>query len=138
MTDALSTLLADASTFCSFTSLDWLGCVASACVLLTFCMQSLVRLRVIALLSNVAFIGYGWAGRLMPILILHCLLLIINSVSLVLVVVCWAKRARERAHGSTPSSHLHGNDEEWQNSRSNQGANHFRSEQFATQVMPHS
>jgi hypothetical protein len=36
-------------------------------------MQSMLRLRLVALFSNVAFITYGWVGRLMPILVLHCM-----------------------------------------------------------------
>jgi hypothetical protein len=65
------------------TSLDCLGRVASVCALLTLCMQSMIRLRLIALLSNVAFIMYGWSCRLIPILVLHCMLLLINSTSLI-------------------------------------------------------
>jgi hypothetical protein len=76
-------ILCNASTFCALAHLDWLGYAASACVLLTFCMQSMLPLRVVALSSNVAFIAYGSAGRLMPILILHCMLLVINSAALV-------------------------------------------------------
>lgn len=82
MPEGLSTLLTQASAFLAFTQLDCLGCFASGCVLLTFCMQSMVRLRLIALLSNIAFIAYGWAGRLMPILVLHCMLFLINSANL--------------------------------------------------------
>jgi hypothetical protein len=82
MPEVFSTLLAEIVRH-EFTRLDCLGCVASSCVLLTFCMRSMVRLRLIAILSNVAFIAYGWAGRLMPILVLHCMLLLINAASLV-------------------------------------------------------
>ena len=94
MPDALSTLLTEIARH-EFTRLDCLGCVASGCVLLTFCMQSMVRLRLIAILSNVTFIAYGWAGRLMPILVLHCMLLLINAANLVRTHS--AKRARRRA-----------------------------------------
>ena len=80
-----SMLIIEASRFRPLTGLDCLGCVASGCVLLTFCMQSMVRLRVIALFSNVAVIAYGWAALLLPILVLHCILLVINSTSLVRV-----------------------------------------------------
>jgi hypothetical protein len=93
MPEAFSTLLAEIVRH-EFTRLDCLGCVASGCVLLTFCMQSMVRLRLIGVLSNVAFIAYGWAGRLMPILVLHCMLLFINAASL--VQTHSAKRASQR------------------------------------------
>src|SRR5262249_15612826 len=78
--------------------LDWLGYAASACVLLTFCMQSMLRLRLVALFSNVAFITYGWVGRLMPILVLHCVLLVINSAALVRLAAGWAIAWTGRSH----------------------------------------
>jgi hypothetical protein len=63
-------------------STDFIGYVACALVLLTFCMQTMVPLRLVALMSNFAFISYAWVTRLFPILILHCLLALINLVSL--------------------------------------------------------
>jgi hypothetical protein len=63
-------------------STDFIGYVASALVLLTFCMQTIVPLRFVALTSNFAFISYAWATKLFPILVLHCLLALINLVSL--------------------------------------------------------
>jgi hypothetical protein len=62
--------------------IDCLGYVACGLVLLTFCMQAIVPLRVAALLSNAAFIAYGWTAHLNPILILHLLLAAINLASL--------------------------------------------------------
>jgi hypothetical protein len=49
------------------------GYIASALAFLTFYMQTMIPLRVIAIASNVAFIVYGLGGRLYPILILHAL-----------------------------------------------------------------
>jgi hypothetical protein len=63
-------------------STDFIGYVACGLVLLTFCMQTMLPLRLVALASNFAFITYGWAAKLIPILILHCLLAIINIASL--------------------------------------------------------
>ena len=100
MPDVLSTLLTEVSRFRALTRLDYLGCLASICVLLTFCMRSMVHLRLIALLSNIAFIAYGLAGRLMPILILHCMLLLINSTCLVRVLMSRAI-ARARVPGES-------------------------------------
>jgi len=85
MPDVVQILLMEASRLFAGSPLDYLGCLASGCVLLTFCMQNMVRLRVIALLSNIAFIAYAWAGLLVPILVLHCILLVINTTSLVRV-----------------------------------------------------
>ena len=64
-------------------STDFLGYVACGLVLLTFSLQAMLPLRLVALCSNMAFIAYGWATRLMPILILHCLLASINTLSIV-------------------------------------------------------
>jgi hypothetical protein len=91
--------LAGASKFCCITQLDCLGSVASGFVLLTFCMQNMVRLRLIALLSNIAFIAYASEGGLMPILVLHCLLLVVNSASLVRTHL--AKRSSRPARNET-------------------------------------
>lgn len=63
-------------------STDFLGYVACGLVLLTFSLQAMLPLRLVALCSNMAFIAYGWATRLMPILILHCLLAFINTLSI--------------------------------------------------------
>ena len=55
-----------------------LGYFAASLVLAAFCMRSMWGLRITAISSNVAFIGYGYAGDLMPVLILHLLLLPVN------------------------------------------------------------
>jgi len=59
--------------------------VASALVFLTFFMKTMIPLRVVAIVSNVAFIGYALLGlrygifdKLLPILVLHVLLLPLN------------------------------------------------------------
>ena len=55
------------------------GYAASALVLATFCMRTMIPLRVVAIGSNVAFIVYGIVGGLTPILILHIVLLTLNG-----------------------------------------------------------
>jgi len=60
-------------------SVDALGFLAAILVLLTFCMTSMWRLRLVALLSNVAFVAYGIAGELLPVMVLHGVLLPINA-----------------------------------------------------------
>jgi hypothetical protein len=57
---------------------DLAGYVASALVLAAFYMKSMVWLRVVALLSNLAFIVYGLALNLPPIWLLHALLVPLN------------------------------------------------------------
>ncbi|MDF2234300.1 cyclic nucleotide-binding domain-containing protein [Albimonas sp. CAU 1670] len=61
---------------------DALGYLAAFAVFLTFCMQTMLALRVIAVLSNLAFISYAVAEGLMPILVLHGALLPLNLMRL--------------------------------------------------------
>jgi CRP/FNR family cyclic AMP-dependent transcriptional regulator len=58
------------------------GYVASALVFATFYMKTMMRLRVIAIISNVAFITYALLDGLLPILILHAALLPLNILRL--------------------------------------------------------
>ena len=62
---------------------DLLGYTASAAVLATFCMSTMIPLRVMALASNVLFIAYGYADHLYPVLLLHTLLLPVNAFRLI-------------------------------------------------------
>ena len=55
------------------------GYLASSLTLATFCLQSMRRLRMMAMASNLAFIAYGYLGDLMPVLILHAVLLPVNT-----------------------------------------------------------
>jgi CRP/FNR family transcriptional regulator, cyclic AMP receptor protein len=57
---------------------DVTGYVAAALVLAAFCMHSMTALRILATLSNLAFIAYAYGQGLMPILILHAVLLPVN------------------------------------------------------------
>jgi ABC-type glycerol-3-phosphate transport system permease component len=51
------------------------GYLAVSFVFTTFCTKRMVPLRVFAIASNIAFIGYGYLGELWPIVILHAALL---------------------------------------------------------------
>ena len=55
-----------------------IGYLASLLVLATFCMRSMVALRAVAIVSNVAFITYGWLVGIDPVLVLHVVLLPTN------------------------------------------------------------
>jgi hypothetical protein len=55
-----------------------LGYAASLAVLATFLMQSMGPLRLVAILSNVLFVSYGYFGHILPVLLLHSALLPIN------------------------------------------------------------
>jgi len=59
-----------------------LGYAASAAVLATFCMSTMVPLRLIALASNVLFMAYGYADQLYPVFFLHAILLPVNVLRL--------------------------------------------------------
>jgi hypothetical protein len=60
-------------------SLDLVGYVACALVLLTFYMKDMTTLRVAALCSNVAFLTYGLGLGLTPVALLHAALIPMNA-----------------------------------------------------------
>jgi CRP/FNR family transcriptional regulator, cyclic AMP receptor protein len=60
-----------------------LGYAASAAVLATFCMSTMIPLRVVGLGSNVLFMAYGYADHLYPVFFLHAILLPVNALRLV-------------------------------------------------------
>ena len=62
--------------------MEIVGLAAAACVLATFCMQSMTALRGFAIASNLLFIVYGAAANFLPIVLLHAILLPINGWSL--------------------------------------------------------
>jgi CRP/FNR family transcriptional regulator, cyclic AMP receptor protein len=62
--------------------IEVLGYAASASVLITFCMSTMVPLRAVAICSNVLFASYGALAHIYPVLILHSILLPVNSVRL--------------------------------------------------------
>jgi hypothetical protein len=57
---------------------DLLGYAASAAVLATFLMRSMVPLRLVAILSNLLFLSYGYVEHIHPVFLLHTALLPIN------------------------------------------------------------
>jgi hypothetical protein len=61
---------------------DFVGVCASLAVLASFCMTTVLRLRLFALTSNVLFIWYGSLGHIYPVLFLHAVLLPVNLVKL--------------------------------------------------------
>jgi hypothetical protein len=62
---------------------DILGYAASCAVLATFLMRTMVPLRLIAILSNVLFLVFGYAQHIYPVFFLHVALLPINAWRLV-------------------------------------------------------
>lgn len=69
--------------------MTWMAWLAAALVFATFFMKTIVPLRTVAIVSNLAFIAYGLLGvgmdifsKVAPILVLHCSLLPLNVVRL--------------------------------------------------------
>jgi hypothetical protein len=57
---------------------DTAGYLASSLVITAFCMKDILRLRLAASVSNVAFLVYGLALGLAPVWLLHAILLPVN------------------------------------------------------------
>jgi uncharacterized protein YjiS (DUF1127 family) len=62
--------------------IDFIGYAACACVLATFCMSTMVPLRIVAICSNVLFVTFGALAHIYPVLLLHVVLLPVNAVRL--------------------------------------------------------
>jgi hypothetical protein len=77
------------------TWIDFVGYLAAVTVLMSFCMDTIVPLRGLAIASNVLFIVYGIAGQLYPVLLLHALLLPINVTKMVRLQVRGINARRE-------------------------------------------
>lgn len=60
-----------------------LGYAASVAVLSTFCMNNMISLRLVAILSNVLFASYALFAHIAPVLILHAVLLPVNLFRLI-------------------------------------------------------
>jgi CRP/FNR family cyclic AMP-dependent transcriptional regulator len=65
---------------------DLLGYAASASVLITFCMSTMVPLRVVAIVSNVLFATFGGLAHIYPVLVLHVVLLPVNIMRLMQIL----------------------------------------------------
>lgn len=84
------------------TLVEAVGYLASALVLLTFCMSTMLSLRAVAICSNLAFITYGLAAGLYPVLILHVVLLPLNAVFLVRMMILLRKAKLAAATDLSP------------------------------------
>jgi CRP/FNR family cyclic AMP-dependent transcriptional regulator len=80
------------------TWIEIVGYVASVLVAITFCMRTIIPLRVFAIFSNVAFIAYGFYGKIYPVLILHVFLLPLNALRLYQMQRL-VRRVRESSRG---------------------------------------
>ncbi len=75
---------------------DAAGYLASGLVATAFCMKDILRLRIVALLSNAAFLTYGLGLDLVPVWLLHAILLPVNLWHL------WEYCLRENASTEVP------------------------------------
>jgi CRP/FNR family cyclic AMP-dependent transcriptional regulator len=64
------------------TSSDFFGYLAAVLVLATFSMRTMVPLRITGIASNCVFIAYAYVAAAYPVLILHIILLPLNSLRL--------------------------------------------------------
>lgn len=71
---------------------DAIGFLACSLVLLTFCMRDMASLRLVAIVSNVAFLVYALRADLIPVFLLHALLLPINLYAL---WSCWSTKPQK-------------------------------------------
>ena len=79
--DPLS-LMATAKNLPSMHVAEVIGYVAAVLVFTTFYMKTMIPLRIVGICSNCAFIMYGYLDGLYPVLILHLILLPLNSLRL--------------------------------------------------------
>jgi len=82
----------------TMTLADLLGYLAAVLVLATFSMRTKLPLRISGIASNCVFIAYGYVATAYPILILHIILLPLNSVRLYQMQQL-IKRVREASRG---------------------------------------
>ena len=85
-------------TLAAFNWIQLAGYTASFLVFVTFYMRTMIPLRVVGIASNVAFMTYGFGGRLYPVLILHAILLPLNCVRL-FQMTAMIRRVRDAAQG---------------------------------------
>ena len=71
---------------------DTAGYLASSLVITAFCMKDILRLRLAASVSNVAFLIYGLGLGLAPVWLLHAILLPVNLWRL------WQYSSRDHIH----------------------------------------
>jgi hypothetical protein len=73
---------------------DILGYAASIAVLATFLMPTMMPLRLVAIVSNILFVTYGYAAHIPPVMFLHIALLPINVARLLTMRDCAAAQHR--------------------------------------------
>jgi|688.fasta_scaffold15761_7 hypothetical protein len=80
---------------------DILGWMAALATLACFASSEMLRLRILALVANVAFVAYATQAGLLPVLVLHLVLAPVNAWRLWQLV---RARLSERPFGTQPAS----------------------------------
>jgi hypothetical protein len=93
------------------TRTDMLGCIAAILVFATFSAKRMVPLRALGVASNIAFVGYASLAGLWPILVLHSILLPMNTVRLREAIICRRLLARS-GPGNDHAAAIAANDNE--------------------------
>jgi CRP/FNR family cyclic AMP-dependent transcriptional regulator len=85
---------------------DIFGYLAGGLLLLTFLMRQMVPLRAVAIASSAAWLVYGWADHIYPVVLVHLMLLPLNGVRLHQAIRAQPYSARRalRAAVRVPSS----------------------------------
>lgn len=81
---------------------DILGYAASTAVLATFCMSTMISLRIVALISNVLFVAYGVVDHVCPVFILHAILFPVNALRVVQLQRMAQSTVRNALDGRAP------------------------------------
>jgi CRP/FNR family cyclic AMP-dependent transcriptional regulator len=84
---------------------ELVGYAAAVCVLFAYSMKTMIPLRIAGIAANVLFICYGYLGPSYPSLVLHALLLPLNSFRLHQMLQL-TKRIKVAAHGDMSISWL--------------------------------
>lgn len=78
---------------------DLLGYAASLLVLATFCMNTMLPLRAIAIGSNILFILFGYFASIYPVMIFHIILFPVNVVRLLQIYRLVQQSVHPQSHG---------------------------------------
>ena len=83
------------------TMVEFMGYVAAGLVFATFCMKTMIPLRIVGITSNVAFLLYAWPAGVVPLFLLHSALLPMNIWRLTQIRAL-VREVRKSAAGDLP------------------------------------
>ena len=83
------------------TMVEFVGYVAASLVFATFCMKTMIPLRIVGITSNLTFIVYSWLAGVVPLFVLHSALLPLSIWRLMQIRVL-VREVRKAALGDLP------------------------------------